>query len=101
MNARTRLLVILLGAIALGGAVLVRRHARGAMGKEVPGGILIGDAALYDALSHRFLLGSLFGSIAADIAATTPDGARGGVRPRSPVYPLGQPVRPRRDRPRP
>ena len=76
MNARTRLLVILLGAMAVGGAVLVRRHARGAMGKEVPGGILIGDAARYDALSHRFLLGSLFGSIAADIAATTPDGAR-------------------------
>jgi hypothetical protein len=38
MNARTRLLVILLGAMAVGGAVLVRRHARGAMGKEVPGG---------------------------------------------------------------
>jgi SAM-dependent methyltransferase len=76
MNARTRLLVILLGAMVVGGAVLVRRHARGAMGKEAPGGILIGDAALYDALSHRFLLGSLFGSIAADIAATTPDGAR-------------------------
>jgi SAM-dependent methyltransferase len=76
MNARTRLLVILLGALAVAGAVLVRRHARGAMGKEVPGGILIGDAALYDALSHRFLLGSLFGGIAADIAASTPDGAR-------------------------
>ena len=61
MTARSRTLVTLLGALAVGGAVLVRRHARGAMGKEVPGGILIGDAALYDALSHRFLLGSLFG----------------------------------------
>jgi SAM-dependent methyltransferase len=76
MNGRTRLLVILLAAMALGGAVLVRRHARGAMGKEVPGGILIGDAALYDALSHRFLLGSLFERIATDIAAIAPDGAR-------------------------
>jgi len=45
MNARTRLLVILLGAMSVGGAVLVRRHSRGAMGKEVPGGILapVGD----------------------------------------------------------
>ena len=46
MNARTRLLVILLGAMSVGSAVLVRRHARGAMGKEEPGGILIGDAPL-------------------------------------------------------
>jgi len=61
MNARSRSLVTLLGAVAVGGVALVRRHTRGAMGKEVPGGILIGDAALYDALSHRFLLGSLFG----------------------------------------
>jgi SAM-dependent methyltransferase len=76
MNARTRLLVILLGAVAVGGVVLVRRHARSAMGKEVPGGILIGDAALYDALSHRFLLGPLFERIAADIAAVAPSGAR-------------------------
>jgi SAM-dependent methyltransferase len=76
MTARTRTLVILLGAVAVGGAVVVGRHARGAMGKRVPGGILIGDAARYDALSHRFLLGSLFERIAADIAAITPDGAR-------------------------
>src|SRR5215211_6487533 len=76
MNARSRTLVTLLGALAVSGAVLVRRHARGAMGKEVPGGILIGDAALYDALSHRFLLGPLFERIAADIAAVAPSGAR-------------------------
>jgi len=68
--------VILLGAVAVGGAIAVGRHARGARGKRVPGGILIGDAALYDALSHRFLLGSLFERIARDIAAITPDGAR-------------------------
>jgi SAM-dependent methyltransferase len=76
MNARSRTLVTLLGAVAVGGVVLVRRHARGAMGKEVPGGILIGDAALYDALSHRFLLGPLFERIAADIAAIAPEGTR-------------------------
>ena len=76
MNARSRTLVTLLGAVAVGGAVLVRRHAHGAMGKEVPGGILIGEAALYDALSHRFLLGRLFERIAADIAAVAPSGAR-------------------------
>lgn len=76
MTARTRIRVILLGALALGGAIVVGRHARGARGKKVPGGILIGDPALYDAFSHRFLLGSLFERIAADIAAVTPDGAR-------------------------
>jgi ubiquinone/menaquinone biosynthesis C-methylase UbiE len=41
----------------------------------VPGGILIGDTAAYDALS-RLLLGSLYGRIAADVAAVAPDGAR-------------------------
>ena len=76
MNARSRTLVTLLGVVAVGGAVLVRRHAHGAMGNEVPGGILIGDAALYDALSHRFLLGPLFERIAADIGAVAPSGAR-------------------------
>jgi len=54
-------------AIAAGAAV---RHVRGAVaGRRAPGGILIGDAALYDALSHRLLLGSFFGRIAADISA--------------------------------
>jgi SAM-dependent methyltransferase len=41
----------------------------------VPGGILIGDAVAYDAHS-RLLFGSLFGPIAADVAAVAPDGAR-------------------------
>jgi SAM-dependent methyltransferase len=68
--------VILLGAAAAVGAVVVVRHARGAMGRRVPGGILIGDAAIYDALVHRLLLGSLFEGIAADIATAAPDGAR-------------------------
>lgn len=76
MTARNRTRVILLGAVVVGGAVAVGRHARGATGKKVPGGILLGDAALYDALSHRFLLGSLFERIGADVAANTPDGGR-------------------------
>jgi 2-polyprenyl-3-methyl-5-hydroxy-6-metoxy-1,4-benzoquinol methylase len=35
----------------------------------------IGDAVVYDTLS-RLLLGSLYGRIAADVAAAAPDGAR-------------------------
>jgi SAM-dependent methyltransferase len=73
MIARARTFVIPLAAVA---AVVVVRHARGAVGRRVPGGILIGDAALYDAMSHRLLLGSLFGRIAADIAADAPNGAK-------------------------
>jgi ubiquinone/menaquinone biosynthesis C-methylase UbiE len=42
----------------------------------VPGGILVGDAVVYDALAHRLVLGSLFGGIAADVAAVAPDGGR-------------------------
>jgi len=71
---RPRTFVILLGAAAA--AVAVVRHGRGAAtGQRVPGGILIGDAVVYDALS-RLVLGSLFGRIAADVAAVAPDGAR-------------------------
>ena len=43
----------------------------------MPGGIVIGDAALYDAISHRMLLGPLFDRVAADLAAVAPQ--RGGV----------------------
>ena len=74
MTARPRTFVILAAAAAAG--TLVVRHARGAMGRRVRGGILVRDAALYDAVSHRLLLGSLFGGIAADVAAAAPDGAR-------------------------
>jgi SAM-dependent methyltransferase len=63
-----------LGAVAAAAAGVVLRHGRRAMGRGAPGGILIRDAALYDTLSHRLLLGSLFGRIAADIAAVAPDG---------------------------
>ena len=70
---RPRKLMILLGAAAA--AVAVVRHGRGpARGHRVPGGILIGDAAVYDTLS-RLLLGRFVGRIATDVAAT-PDGAR-------------------------
>jgi SAM-dependent methyltransferase len=67
-------LVILAGAAAA--AVAVMRHGRrAAMGQRVPGGILIGHAGAYDALS-RLLLGSLVGRFSADIAAAAPAGAR-------------------------
>jgi ubiquinone/menaquinone biosynthesis C-methylase UbiE len=78
-------LAVLLGAVAACAAVVavvrhVVRHGRGAAtGREEHGGILIGDAAAYDAMS-RTLFGSLFGPIAADIVATSevtaPEGAR-------------------------
>ena len=78
---RPRKLVILLGAVAAAAAgVAVVRHGRGAAkGREEQGGILIGDAAAYDAMSRLFF-GSFFGSIAADVAAVAaavaPEGAR-------------------------
>ena len=50
-----------------------QRHA--ARGHQVPGGILIGDAVVYDRLG-RLLLSPLVKGIAADIAAVTPDRAR-------------------------
>jgi Methyltransferase domain len=71
---RPRKLVILAGAAAA--AVAVMRHSRHAtQGHRVPGGILVGDAVVYDALS-RLLLGSLVERIAADVAAVAPAGAR-------------------------
>jgi SAM-dependent methyltransferase len=71
---RPRKLVILAGAAAA--AVAVMRHGRrAAQGHRVPGGILIGDAVVYDALS-RLLLGSLVKRIAADVAAVAPAGAQ-------------------------
>jgi SAM-dependent methyltransferase len=69
-----RKLVIMAGAAAAALAVL--RHGRhGARGHQVPGGILIGDAAVYDTLS-RLLLGPFLARIAADVAAVAPDGAQ-------------------------
>jgi SAM-dependent methyltransferase len=69
-----RKLVIVAGAAAT--ALVVLRHGRHATrGHQAPGGILIGDAVVYDTLS-RLLLGPFRERIAADIAAVTPDGAR-------------------------
>jgi SAM-dependent methyltransferase len=68
--------VIVLGAVAAAAAAVIVRHGRGATGRSAPGGILIGDAALYDALSHRLVLGSLLERIAGDVAAVAPEGGR-------------------------
>ena len=76
MIPRPRTLVILGAAAAAAAGTLAVRHARRGMGHKVPGGILIRDATLYDAMSHRLLLGSLLQPIAADVAAAAPDGAR-------------------------
>jgi SAM-dependent methyltransferase len=69
-----RKLVFLAGAAAAALAVL-RRGRHSARGHQVPGGILIGDAVLYDTLS-RLLLGPFLARIAADVAAVAPDGAQ-------------------------
>ena len=71
---RPRTLAILAGAAAA--AVAVLRHGRHATrGHQVPGGILIGDAVLYDTLS-RLLLSPLVKRIAADVASVAPAGAQ-------------------------
>jgi SAM-dependent methyltransferase len=71
---RPRKLVILAGAAAA--AVAVMRHGhRATHGHRVPGGILVGDAVVYDTLS-RLLLGPFVARIAADVATVAPDGAR-------------------------
>jgi len=71
---RPRRLVIVAGAAAA--ALAVMRHGRRAgRGHQVPGGILIGDAGIYDALSRR-LLSPFIKRIAADVAAVAPAGAR-------------------------
>jgi SAM-dependent methyltransferase len=71
---QARKLVILAGAAATA-LVVLRRGRHAARGHHVPGGILIGDAVLYEALS-RLLLGPFLTRIAADVAAVAPDGAR-------------------------
>ena len=71
---RSRLLVAGLGASAA--ALAVTRHFRGAArGIRAPGGILIGNAGAYDAMT-RLLLGGFYDSVASSVAAT----ARPGVR---------------------
>ena len=71
---RPRNFMILAGAAAA--AVAVLRHGRHATrGHNVAGGILVGDAVLYDTMS-RLLLSPLIKRIAADAAAVAPDGVR-------------------------
>ena len=71
---RPRKLVMLAGAAAAAIAV-VRHGRRTARGHPVPGGILIGDASVYDTLS-RLLLSPLVKRIAADVATVAPDRAQ-------------------------
>jgi SAM-dependent methyltransferase len=71
---QARKLVLLVGAAAAA-LVALRRGRHAARGRQVPGGILIGDAVVYDTLS-RLLLGPFLTRIAADVAAVAPDGAR-------------------------
>jgi len=66
---------VLLGASAVV-AIVVVRYGRRVIGRKMRGGTLIRDARLYDALSHRILLGSLFDRVAADVATVAPDRAR-------------------------
>jgi SAM-dependent methyltransferase len=75
----TRAKGMLLGvvvAIAAALGVLLVRHRRFEMGRAVPGGILVGDPRIYDAVSHRFLLGSLFRGVADDIGTSAADASR-------------------------
>jgi hypothetical protein len=71
---RPRTLAIVAGAAIV--AVAVMRHGRrAAQGHRVPGGILIGDASVYDIMS-RLVLGPLYRRIAADVAAVAPTAYR-------------------------
>ncbi len=74
--ARPRVGMIVLGTLGVGVVVAIARRGRLVVtGRRVPGGIVMGDAGAYDALS-RLLFGSLFRAIAADIAAVAPTGGR-------------------------
>jgi SAM-dependent methyltransferase len=71
---RPRTLAVLAGAAAA--AVVVLRYGRHATrGHQVAGGILIGDAVLYDTLS-RLLLSPLIKRIVADVASIARAGAQ-------------------------
>jgi SAM-dependent methyltransferase len=76
--SRPRTVAIVLGGAAAGvvAASAVVRHVRGGpKGRAVPGGIVVGDAAVYDAAS-RLVLGPFLRRIAADVAEAAPEGAR-------------------------
>jgi SAM-dependent methyltransferase len=76
MATRRRTLALAIGVVIVAIILLVRRHVRGSMGKRVPGGILVSDVALYDALGHGFLMRPLQRRIARDVAAVAPTDAR-------------------------
>jgi len=73
IGRRTATVVAVLALVSA--AALVRRLSGHGSGEYVPGGILMPDAGSYDTHS-RFLLGSLFRGIAADIAVAAPREAR-------------------------
>jgi 2-polyprenyl-3-methyl-5-hydroxy-6-metoxy-1,4-benzoquinol methylase len=71
---RPRTLAVVAGAAAV--AVAVLRHGRHTTrGHQVPGGILVSDAAVYDTLS-RLLLSPFIKRIAADVASVAPASAQ-------------------------
>ena len=71
---RPRTFMLVLGSAAAATAIV--RHVRGAApARTEPSGILMGDAAFYDAVSG-VLLGSFFRGIAADVGKGTQHGAR-------------------------
>jgi SAM-dependent methyltransferase len=66
--------VAVLAALVGGGIAFARRAHGRVHGDETPGGILMPNPGLYDRAS-RWLFGSLFGPIAADVAAMAVPGA--------------------------
>lgn len=68
---RLRTLTPVVGAAVVGYAVA--RHLR--LGRPVSGGVLMGDAGVYDQAS-RVLLGSFYRSVADDVAGVAPAGGR-------------------------
>lgn len=71
---RSGALAILIGTVAAALAAVRLAHAP-KFGRDVPGGTLMGSAGAYDRLTG-LLLGSLYDSIAADVAARVTAGAR-------------------------
>jgi 2-polyprenyl-3-methyl-5-hydroxy-6-metoxy-1,4-benzoquinol methylase len=70
-----RVAILAAGAVAAV-AIVAARHRGGALDRRVPGGIVVANPGAYDALSQWLLFGSLFGPIAADVAAAAPVGGR-------------------------
>lgn len=73
--ARWRAMAVLAGAGALTAMAARGRRHGDPQAHEVEGGVVMGDAARYDTLSGR-LFGGFHRSVAADVARTTPAGAR-------------------------